>query len=64
MNTLMNERQAGDWLGVSVRTLQRWRLEGVGPRFRKLGRLVRYHQSDLEEFVTNSTRTSTSDLIG
>lgn len=64
MNALLNERQAGDWLGVSVRTLQRWRLEGIGPRFRKLGRLVRYHQSDLEEFIANSARTSTSDLAG
>ena len=59
------ERDAGRYLGgerrpVSGRTLQRWRLEGIGPKFLKLGRLVRYRQSDLDQWVDAQLRTSTS----
>lgn len=62
MTTLMNETQAAAYLGgVSERTLQRWRMEGSGPRFRKLGRLVRYAESDLAEFLSSVSRASTSE---
>ena len=59
------ERDAGKYLGgerapVSERTLQRWRLEGVGPKFLKLGRLVRYRKSDLDRWVDGQLRSSTS----
>ncbi len=62
---VFGERDAGKYLGgerhpVSERTLQRWRLEGVGPKFLKLGRLVRYRQSDLDRWVDAQLRTSTS----
>ena len=64
-NTLYDEQAAGRYIGgtnspVSARTLQRWRLEGGGPVFVKLGRLVRYRQSDLEHFLDERARTSTS----
>ena len=64
-NVLYDEEAAGRYIGgtnspVSARTLQRWRLEGIGPVFVKLGRLVRYRQSDLELFLEERTRTSTS----
>ena len=62
---LYDEDTAGKYIGgtqspISTRTLQRWRLEGVGPTYVKLGRLVRYRQSDLESFLEERTRTSTS----
>ena len=62
---VFGERDAGRYLGgerhpVSERTLQRWRLEGIGPKFLKLGRLVRYRQSDLDRWVDAQLRTSTS----
>lgn len=34
-------------LGVSRSTLQSWRYAGRGPRFIKLGRLVRYRSTDV-----------------
>jgi hypothetical protein len=34
---LLNEHQVSNMLGVSVRSLRRWRLLRRGPRFRKLG---------------------------
>jgi hypothetical protein len=62
---VFGERDAGEYLGgerhpVSERTLQRWRLEGVGPKFLKLGRLVRYRKSDLDRWADAQLRTSTS----
>lgn len=61
-NTLWNERELADVLGVSVRTLQAWRSEGRGPRFIKLSpTLVRYSPDDVREFVRAKTRTHTND---
>lgn len=37
-------------LGVSRFTLRAWRLKGMGPRFLKMGRAVRYRPEDVEEF--------------
>jgi hypothetical protein len=63
---LLDETEAGAYLGgaarpISVRALQRWRLEGSGPAFVKLGRLVRYRKSALDAFITAGARRSTSD---
>jgi hypothetical protein len=38
MSRLVTEHEAAERLRVSVRTLQKWRLPGNGPRFVKLGR--------------------------
>lgn len=48
---LRDERFASGRLGVSVETLRGWRKQGRGPRYRKLGRAVRYSIADLEAFV-------------
>lgn len=49
-------------LNVSVKTLQRWRWIGYGPPFIKIGRAVRYRDSDVEAFVQASRRTSTTSV--
>ncbi len=61
MDRLLNERDASDLLGLSARTLQKWRLQGVGPRYLKLGHAVRYAREDLETFLNSGRRRSTSD---
>ena len=43
-------------LGVSRSTLQSWRYAGRGPRFIKLGRLVRYRDVDVEAYLQAQTR--------
>lgn len=59
---LYTEQQASELLGdIPVKTLQRWRLEGTGPMFIKLGKAVRYRQSDLENFINDNSRSSTSE---
>ena len=57
MKELLNERQTAALLHVSMKSLQGWRVQGVGPPFVKLGRCVRYAVPDLEAAL----RTSTSD---
>ena len=39
--------QAAAILGLSPRTLERYRVIGEGPVFAKLGRLVRYSRADI-----------------
>ena len=62
---VFGEHEAGGDRGgeaepVSPRTMQRWRQEGIGPEFLKLGRLVRYRKSDLDRWRDAQLRTSTS----
>jgi predicted DNA-binding transcriptional regulator AlpA len=63
MDSLLNQKQAAHVLGVSARTLERHRVAGTGPRWARLGKLVRYRQSDLDAWVERSLRTSTSESV-
>jgi hypothetical protein len=64
MNDLiLTEIQAAIFLGdISPKTLQAWRVSGRGPVFIKVGRLVRYRMEDLEKFLQQNRRRSTSDV--
>ena len=53
--------QAAAILGLSPRTLERYRVTGEGPVFAKLGRLVRYSRADIEKWAARRSRRSTSD---
>lgn len=44
-----------------VKTLERWRVEGRGPAFVKMGRRVVYRRDDLLTWAAQQRRTSTSD---
>ena len=41
-------------------TLEIWRYEKKGPKFRKVGALVRYAEADLLAYLDERTRTGTS----
>ena len=41
-------------------TIEGWRIKGIGPRYIKIGRLVRYRIEDVEVWIEAQTRTSTS----
>jgi len=60
---LLDQRQAAEMLGLSVKTLEAWRWRGRGPRWRKIGGAVRYEPADLREFVDAAVR-ETSDSGG
>jgi predicted DNA-binding transcriptional regulator AlpA len=51
----INEFEAAEVIGCSVKSLRRWRFQNTGPHYLKLGQgkrsLVRYRVSDLEEWL-------------
>lgn len=51
MERLMTRKQAAEYLGFAPQTLNRYAWLGKGPRFKKLGRLVRYTLDDLEAWI-------------
>jgi len=55
------QRPVADFLGLSERTMERLRLEGRGPAFRKFGRRVMYQWRDVLDWADAQRRTSTSD---
>ena len=57
----LNNREAAEYLGLSVRTMNRYRVTGDGPPYYRLGNRVRYVRAELDEWVGGSRRTSTSD---
>ena len=61
---LVKEHEAARILGLSVKTLRRWRWAGKPPRFLKIGSAVRYDPQVLTEFIEAARRTSTSDTGG
>ena len=53
--------QAGSYVGLSRRTLEKMRTTGNGPAYRKHGRYVRYHIADLDAWSTARRKNSTSE---
>lgn len=53
--------QAAELLGLSPRTIEKWRVTGGGPVFHKFGSRVLYSQEDLERWAEGRRRRSTSD---
>lgn len=47
----LDERQAAQFLGLSVSTLQQWRFRSRGPAYLKFGKAVRYRVADLETYI-------------
>ncbi|MBK7251484.1 MAG: helix-turn-helix domain-containing protein [Gammaproteobacteria bacterium] len=53
--------EAADYLRLSPRTLEKQRVIGGGPRFRKFGRRVMYAMSDLDAWADARSFEATSD---
>ena len=53
--------QAGRYIALSGRALEKMRRRGGGPRFRKHGRYVRYHIDDLDAWSAARSKSSFSD---
>ena len=52
----LNTDQAAFYVGLSRRTLEKMRITGAGPRYRKHGRYVRYHIDDLDSWSGRDPR--------
>lgn len=55
-------KNAANFLKISRRTLERWRMTGEGPVYRKLGGRVVYAECDLIAFSDNARRVNTSQV--
>lgn len=53
---LLSTREAGGFLGISVRTLEKHRTYGTGPTYRKIGGRVLYALHDLEAWIEIGAR--------
>ena len=51
----VNDVEAAAYLGLSSSTLNRWRVEGRGPRYRKFGSKVAYSVTDLNDYAAEAT---------
>lgn len=59
---LLTTKQAASYLGLSAAFLERDRWAGARVPFVKLGtRSIRYRVSDLDQYIQNCLRLSTSD---
>jgi hypothetical protein len=55
-----NTRAAALYLGLSPRTLEKWRMTGQGPSYTKRGRRCLYRLEDLDAWAEAGMRRSTS----
>ena len=53
--------EAARFVGLSIRTLEKHRIYGTGPRYSKLGGRVVYRVEDLQAWVESGAKASTSD---
>lgn len=54
--------QAADYLKISASNLNKRRVAGTGPKYCKLGRRVIYRRTDLDAWISDNMRGSTSDI--
>jgi hypothetical protein len=60
----LTNREAAIFLRLSPRTLEKRRVHGGGPRFRKFGRRVLYAIDDLEAWANVRSFVMTADAKG
>ena len=61
IDPLLSDHDLEQITGRARSSWQKDRLSGRGPRFIRIGRLVRYRRSDLEAWLDAHARMSTSD---
>ena len=59
MKQYMNTKETATALGVSPRTLEKWRGNGTGPLFAKVGRRVLYDSADVYVWLKSKKRQRT-----
>ena len=60
---LLNTKQASEILGITVKSLANSRYTGVGIQvpYIKMGKSVRYKESDLEKYIEDNTFNHTGE---
>lgn len=57
----LDTQRAARLLGLSAKTLARYRVSGGGPVFHRFGSRIRYRRDDIEVWADSRRRASTSD---
>lgn len=52
----LSPEQTAFYLGLTTRTLQEYRSNGTGPRFRRHGRFIRYHIDDIDAWALRDAK--------
>ena len=63
MKRLLPVAEAATYLSLSASTLNRLRVSGGGPRYAKLAGKVLYDMQDLDQWIEDSKRGSTSERV-
>ncbi|TBB95921.1 DNA-binding protein [Rhizobium ruizarguesonis] len=62
--TLIPAAKAAEYLGVSQKTLANWRCSGTrGLQYVQVGSRILYRLNDLDDFILNSRKSSTSEKL-
>lgn len=61
---LLRPQEVCDLLGVTMHAVEAWRRRGGGPEFVRVGRLIRYRQSAIEQYIQARTRSTTKLRVG
>ncbi len=59
----LNTREAADHVGLSAKTLGRWRVVGGGPRYIKRSKRVMYEVVDLDAWMEEGKRRFTAESV-
>jgi predicted DNA-binding transcriptional regulator AlpA len=51
LETLLDEKELAETLQVSIGTLRNWRTDRKGPRFHRIGQMIRYTPSDVKDWL-------------
>lgn len=54
---MMTPEELAEFLGVPIATLYQWKLRGVGPVARKIGRHLRYLPHEVDAWVDEQAST-------
>jgi predicted DNA-binding transcriptional regulator AlpA len=61
---LLKESEVAKTLCISLAAVRRWRTEGKGPQYLKLGTLVRYRSQDLAEWLRSRPSGGERRVLG
>ena len=62
-HTYRDTEPAANRIGLSGVTFERYRIQGCGPRYAKLGKRVVYRDADVDEWVASRLTNSTSHEV-
>lgn len=60
---MLTEEDLSEYWGIKQHTLRKWRINGKGPIYLKIGGRVMYPRKAIQEYEANRTFRSTSNRI-